>query len=255
MKIIYAEDYASMSRKAANLLAAVVLLKPSGVLGLATGSTPVGTYRELIEKCRAGDLDFSQTRTVNLDEYVGLQPDDEQSYNRFMHANLFSQINIDPANTHLPDGLSPDSTTECQRYDALIQSLGGIDIQLLGIGANGHIGFNEPANAFQKCVHCVSLTESTIQANARFFASPEQVPTKAYTMGMQAIMQAKKIVLVANGAGKATILCDALFGPITPQVPASILQLHPDVTIIADKEALACILADHPDAVSERSSC
>lgn len=255
MKILYATDYASMSRKAANILSAVIILRPESVLGLATGSTPLGTYRQLIDWYRKGDLDFSRTRTINLDEYVGLGPDDEQSYAWFMHHNLFSQVNIDRANTHLPDGRNLDCDAECRRYNALLHSLGGVDIQLLGIGANGHIGFNEPGSAFERETHCVRLAESTIKANARFFASPEHVPTQAYTMGMKAIMQAHKILLIANGNAKSEILSTALFGPITPQVPASILQLHPDVTVIADGEALADVLKDNPESVTGYQPC
>ena len=255
MKILYAEDYTSMSRKSANILSAVIILEPDSVLGLATGSTPLGTYRQLIDWYRKGDLDFSQIRTINLDEYVGLSSDNDQSYAWFMRQHLFSQVNINPANTHLPNGLNADNAAECRRYNDLLHSLGGVDIQLLGIGANGHIGFNEPGSAFEKEAHCVRLTESTIQANARFFATPEQVPTHAYTMGMKAIMQARKIVLIASGEPKSEILNTALFGPITPQIPASILQLHPDVTVIADHEALAAILRDHPEAVTGRQPC
>ncbi len=255
MKILYAEDYASMSRKAANILSAVIILKPDSVLGLATGSTPLGTYRQLIDWYRKGDLDFSRSRTINLDEYVGLSADNDQSYAFFMRKNLFSQVNIDPANTHLPNGLNEDTANECQRYNELLHSLGGVDIQLLGIGANGHIGFNEPGSAFERETHCVRLSESTIQANARFFASPDLVPTHAYTMGMKAIMQARKIVLIASGEAKSEILDTALFGPITPQVPGSILQLHPDVTVIADREALAAILRNHPEAISGQQPC
>ncbi len=255
MKILYAENYQSMSRKAANILSAQIILEPDCILGLATGSTPLGTYRQLIDWYRKGDLDFSSCHTVNLDEYAGLSADDPQSYAWFMRENLFSQININPANTHLPDGTNQDADAECQRYNELIRSLGGVDLQLLGIGQNGHIGFNEPGSAFEKETHCVQLTASTIQANARFFKSPSDVPTRAYTMGMKAIMQARKILLIASGAAKAGILHEALFGPITPQVPASILQLHPNVTVVADQEALAVILQKRPDQVGGYSPC
>jgi len=255
MKILFADNYHSMSRKAANIISAQLILNPHSVLGLPTGSSPIGTYQQLIEWYRKGDLDFSGCHTVNLDEYVGLAARDSQSYAWFMHQNLFSQINIDPANTHLPDGTQTDAAAECQRYNDLIHKLGGVDLQFLGIGPNGHIGFNEPGSAFEKETHCVALTESTIQANARFFASSDQVPTHAYTMGMKAIMQARKILLIASGAAKAGILYDALFGPITPQVPGSIVQLHPDITVVADQDALSVILSRQPQQVSGRTPC
>lgn len=255
MKIQFAENYQSMSRKAANIISARIILEPHSVLGLATGSTPLGIYHQLIDWYRKGDLDFSHCHTVNLDEYVGLAADNEQSYAWFMHKNLFSQINIDPANTHLPDGTHTAAAVECRRYNDLIRHLGGVDLQLLGIGPNGHIGFNEPGSAFEKETHCVELTASTIQANARFFPSPDQVPVKAYTMGMKAIMQARKIILVATGAAKSEILYEALFGPITPLVPASIIQLHPDVTVVADQEALSVILSKQPQQVSGQTPC
>lgn len=177
--------------------------------------------------------------TVNLDEYKGLSRDNDQSYYYFMHQNLFDHVNIPAENTHLPNGMEPDSQKECQEYTNLIQSLGGVDLQLLGIGHNGHIGFNEPGEAFDKQVHCVNLTQSTIEANKRFFASADDVPKQAYTMGIKTIMQAKKILIVASGEDKAEIVRDAFFGPITPKVPASVLQLHNDVTLVADEAALS----------------
>ena len=334
MRIYKAKDYADMSRKAANIVSAQVIMKPNCVLGLATGSTPIGLYKQLVEWFRKGDLDFSEVMTVNLDEYKGLsrendqsyyyfmhqnlfdhvnipventhlpngmEPDSEkecrryteliqslggvdlqllgighnghigfnepgesfdkqvhcvnltvnldeykglsrendQSYYYFMHQNLFDHVNIPVENTHLPNGMEPDSEKECRRYTELIQSLGGVDLQLLGIGHNGHIGFNEPGESFDKQVHCVNLTESTIEANKRFFASAEDVPKQAYTMGIKTIMQAKKILIVASGEDKAEIVQKAFFGPITPQVPASVLQLHNDVTLVADEAALS----------------
>ncbi len=232
MKVIHTTSYSDLSRKAANIISAQVILKPQSVLGLATGSTPIGTYKQLIEWYNRGDLDFSTTMTVNLDEYVGLAPTNEQSYRYFMNENLFRHINIPTENTHVPSGMAKDMAAECVNYDALITSLGGIDLQLLGIGHNGHIGFNEPGNAFEKDTHIVSLGESTIQANARFFEDIKEVPSKAITMGIKSILQAKKILLIANGPDKKDIIEKALYGPITPNVPASILQLHPDLTVI-----------------------
>ena len=228
-----------MSRKAANIVSAQVIMKPNCVLGLATGSTPIGLYKQLVEWFRKGDLDFSEVMTVNLDEYKGLSRENDQSYYYFMHQNLFDHVNIPVENTHLPNGMEPDSEKECHRYTELIQSLGGVDLQLLGIGHNGHIGFNEPGESFDKQVHCVNLTESTIEANKRFFASAKDVPKQAYTMGIKTIMQAKKILIVASGEDKAEIVQKAFFGPITPQVPASVLQLHNDVTLVADEAALS----------------
>lgn len=232
MKVIHATSYSDLSRKAANIISAQVILKPHSVLGLATGSTPIGTYKQLIEWYNKGDIDFSSAITVNLDEYVGLAPTNEQSYRYFMNENLFKHINVPIENTHVPSGLAKDMEEECVKYDALITNLGGIDLQLLGIGHNGHIGFNEPDNAFEKTTHIVSLGESTIQANARFFEDINEVPNKAITMGIKSIMQAKKILLIANGPDKKDIIEKALYGPVTPSVPASILQLHPDLTVI-----------------------
>ena len=243
MRIYRAKDYEEMSRKAAGIVSAQIIMKPECVLGLATGSTPVGLYKQLIEWYRNGDLDFSGVRTVNLDEYKGISRENDQSYYYFMHQNLFDHVNIPAGNTHLPDGMEPDSEKECRRYEELIQSMGSVDLQLLGIGHNGHIGFNEPADAFDKLVHCVNLTQSTIEANKRFFASAEEVPRQAYTMGIQTIMRSKKILIIANGEGKADIVRDAFFGPITPMVPASVLQLHNDVTLVADEAALSKIPA------------
>ncbi|MGN0975030.1 MAG: glucosamine-6-phosphate deaminase [Gemmiger sp.] len=241
MKIIRAKDYLDMSRKAANIISAQVIMKPDCVLGLATGGTPVGTYRQLVEWYDKGDLDFSEVSTVNLDEYRGLPRENDQSYWYFMNENLFRKVNVDPARIHLPDGTNLDSEGECKRYDQVICRLGGIDLQLLGIGPNGHIGFNEPGAAFELETHCVDLTEETIEANKRFFASREQVPRQAYTMGIKSIMQARKILVVANGAGKARAVREAVAGPVTPKCPASILQIHPDCTLVADEEALSLL--------------
>lgn len=241
MRIYEATDYNDMSRKAANIISAQVIMKPNAVLGLATGSTPEGTYRQLIEWYKKGDIDFSQTKSVNLDEYLGLSKENEQSYAYYMNKHFFSQINIKEENTHLPNGLETDALLECSRYNHVIQDLGGIDIQLLGIGGNGHIGFNEPGEAFEKETHCVKLTEDTIKANARFFETMDEVPKYAYSMGIKNIMQANKILLIASGEAKAEALYQAIYGPIHPGMPASILQLHNNVTIVADQAALKLI--------------
>lgn len=241
MKIYKAKDYKDMSRKAANIISAQVIMKPNCVLGLATGSTPIGTYDQLVEWYNKGDLDFSEVTTVNLDEYKGLPRTNDQSYYYFMHQHLFDRVNIDPERTNVPNGMEPDAEKECGRYEELIRSLGGVDLQLLGLGHNGHIGFNEPGEAFEKETHCVDLTESTIEANKRFFASADDVPKQAYTMGIKTIMQAKKILIVVNGENKADIVERAFFGPVTPEVPASILQLHNDVTLVGYEAALAKI--------------
>ncbi len=239
MKIYESKDYRDMSRKAANILSAQIIMKPNCVLGLATGSTPIGTYDQLVEWYKKGDLDFSEVTTVNLDEYKGLSRDDQQSYYYFMHTHLFDRVNIHSENTHVPNGMESDSEAECSRYEKLIHSIGGVDLQLLGIGHNGHIGFNEPGAAFEKETHCVDLTADTIDANKRFFASIEEVPKQAYSMGIKTIMQAKKILLIVSGADKAEIIQRAFFGPVTPEVPASILQLHNDLVVVGDKEALS----------------
>ena len=241
MKIYKAKDYKDMSRKAANIISAQVIMKPNCVLGLATGSTPIGTYDQLVEWYNKGDLDFSEVTTVNLDEYKGLPRTNDQSYYYFMHQHLFDRVNIDPERTNVPNGMEPDAEKECGRYEELIRSLGGVDLQLLGLGHNGHIGFNEPGEAFEKETHCVDLAGRTIETNKRFFASADDVPKQAYTMGIKTIMQAKKILIVVNGENKADIVERAFFGPVTPEVPASILQLHNDVTLVGDEAALAKI--------------
>ena len=238
--IIYeAKDYKDMSRKAANIISAQIIMKPNCVLGLATGSTPIGTYEQLIEWYHKGDLDFSKVTSVNLDEYRGLEKSNDQSYDYFMHEHLFDKVNIHPENVNLPDGMAEDAEKECKRYEELIRSLGGVDLQLLGLGHNGHIGFNEPGAAFEKETHCVNLTERTIEANKRFFASADDVPKQAFTMGIKTIMQAKKILVIASGEDKAEILKEAFFGPVTPAVPASILQLHNNVIVVGDQAVLS----------------
>ena len=241
MRFIVTKDYNDMSRKAANIISAQIITKPNCVLGLATGSTPVGTYKQLVEWYNKGDLDFSEVSTVNLDEYKGLDHDNDQSYYYFMMNNLFKHVNIDLSRTHVPDGTEPDSEKACADYEEIVRSYGGIDLQLLGLGHNGHIGFNEPSDNFAKVTHCVDLTESTIKANARFFEKIEDVPTQAYTMGIGTIFKARRILLIASGKDKAEIVKKAFCGPIDPQVPASILQLHPDVTVVLDEDAASLL--------------
>ncbi len=243
LRIYQEADYAAMSRRAAHIIAAEVIRRPNCVLGLATGSTPVGTYQQLTAWNRQGDLSFREVRTVNLDEYKGLAPTHDQSYRYFMQANLFDHIDIDPAATNVPDGLAADPDAECARYDQLVASLGYADLQLLGLGRNGHIGFNEPCDRFVKETHVVDLTESTIEANARFFASRDDVPRQALTMGIGCIMAARRVLLIASGEDKAEALYNAFCGPITPACPASILQLHSDVVVVGDKAALSKLTA------------
>jgi len=232
MNFIKVNTYEELSARAAAIICGQVAMKPQCVLGLATGSSPLGTYGKMAEKNKAGEVDFSEVKTVNLDEYVGLSSDHEQSYRYFMNNNLFKHININIENTYVPNGCASDVEAECKAYDDLIKALGGIDLQLLGIGYDGHIGFNEPDTYFEKATHKVTLDSSTIEANSRFFASRDDVPITAVTMGMGGIMSAKKVLLIANGKGKRDIVEKAFFGPITPAVPASILQLHPDLTVI-----------------------
>lgn len=239
MRIIRAKDYEKMSRKAADVISAVMTLQPQCVLGLATGSSPVGTYRHLVQRYENGDLDFSGVTTVNLDEYRGLGRENPQSYYYFMKEHLFSRVNVRPECTHIPDGTETDSQKACASYNAILEQAGQIDLQLLGIGHDGHIGFNEPADHFEQFTHCVRLTDMTIEANARFFESREEVPTEAYTMGIGTIMSARRVLMVASGADKAAILKTAFYGPVTPEVPASILQMHPDFILIADEAALS----------------
>ena len=241
MRVYRATDYNDMSRKAANILSAQVILKPNSVLGLATGSTPLGTYKQLIEWFKKGDIDFSEVTTVNLDEYIGLAKDDVNSYHYFMKQNFWDHVNISPEHTHIPDGTSPDAEGECSKYDRLITKIGGIDMQLLGLGQNGHIGFNEPGSAFDKDTHVVKLSEMTIEANKRFFEREEDMPRRALTMGIRSIMQSRRILVIASGVHKSEVLKKAFFGPVTPSVPASVLQLHNDVTLVGDAEALSLI--------------
>lgn len=239
MRIYCEKDYNAMSRRAAAVIAAQVVSKPECVLGLATGSTPIGAYQQLVEWYKKGDLSFAGVRSVNLDEYVGLAPTHDQSYRYFMQHNLFDHVDILPENTNVPDGLAADTAAECARYEDVVKALGYADLQLLGLGRNGHIGFNEPCDHFPVATHLVDLTQSTIEANARFFASAGDVPKQALTMGIGTIMRARSILVVASGADKADAVRRTVAGPVTPEVPASILQLHPNVTIIGDEAALA----------------
>jgi glucosamine-6-phosphate deaminase len=237
INLVVARDAAEVGKLAADQFEAVLRVKPACVIGLATGSTPLPLYQELIEREKTGRIDFSRVRSANLDEYKGLAPDHPQSYRRFMQENLFDHISIRPENTIVPDGLATDVHTMCAAYEKQIEEWGGVDVQLLGIGHDGHIGFNEPDDHFPVMTHEVVLTAMTRDANKRFFSSIEEVPTAAFTMGIGTVMAARKIVMVITGADKQKILRKAFFGPVTPEVPASILQFHPDVTVICDAAA------------------
>ncbi len=243
MRIYREKDYEAMSRRAAQIIAAEIAHNPACLLGLATGSTPEGAYRYLVDWYKQGLLSFKDVRSVNLDEYVGLAPDHDQSYRYFMQSNLFDHVDIDPANTRVPDGLTRDAKAFCDEYDAFIRAQGYVDLQLLGIGRNGHIGFNEPGGCFVKETHVVDLAESTIDANARFFASRDDVPKQAISMGMGTIMGAKKVLLCASGEEKADAICGSVLGAISPSCPASILQLHPDVIVVVDEAAFSKLAA------------
>ncbi len=241
MKLMKAANPAEAGQLAADIFEEIIRENPQCVLGLATGSTPLPLYRELIEREKAGKIDFSKVRSANLDEYKGLSGDHPQSYRYFMQENLFNHISIDPANTIVPDGLAEDAEAMCADYEKKIADMGGVDIQLLGIGHDGHIGFNEPCDYFPAVTHEVELEEMTREANKRFFASLDEVPTAAYTMGVGTVMAARKVLLIATGKDKAEIVKKSFFGPVKPEVPASILQFHPDVTVILD-EAAASLL-------------
>ena len=236
-RVIKVSDPAQMGIAAADVFEAMIQTKPACVIGLATGSTPLPLYAELARRNKAGIIDFSRVRSANLDEYVGLGPDHPQGYRKFMQDNLFDHINIKPENTIVPDGLAEDEQAMCENYERQIEAWGGIDLQLLGIGHDGHIGFNEPDDHFPAMTHRVKLTEMTIDANKRFFDSADDVPKAAFTMGIGTIMSAKKIIMVVTGADKREILHKTFWGPVTPEVPASILQFHPDVTLICDEAA------------------
>ena len=238
MKTIICKTYEDISTCAANIVADVIKANPSCVLGLATGSTPVGMYQKLMEMNQNGEIDFSSVTTVNLDEYYPIAPTNDQSYRYFMNENLFNHVNINKANTYVPDGTAADPDEACAAYEALVAKVGPADVQVLGIGQNGHIGFNEPSDALEVATHVTGLTESTIRANARFFASIEDVPTKALTMGIGTILSAKKIIILANGAAKAQAVKKMLEGKLNTSCPASMLNLHPDVTLICDEAAM-----------------
>ena len=237
MKVIIYKDAQSVALAAAMVFAAALYEKPNAVFGLATGGTPEPLYAELVRMNTEGLIDFSKARTFNLDEYVGLAPDHPASYRRFMNEKLFSKINIDPANTHVPSGVAPDLQREAAEYDAAIERTGGIDVQLLGIGVNGHIGFNEPSSVFPYATNIVDLTPSTIDANKRYFESADEVPRRAISMGVGTIMAARKIVLIATGGNKADAICWAVKGEIDPQIPASILRCHADALVFLDEAA------------------
>lgn len=241
MKTIVCKTYEEMSTCAAEIMADVMKQTPACVLGLATGSTPVGMYKKLIDMNRAGEIDFSQVTTVNLDEYYPIAPDSDQSYRYFMNVNLFDHVNVDKAKTYVPDGTATDPDEACAAYEALVNKVGPADIQVLGIGQNGHIGFNEPAKALEVGTHVTVLTENTIKANARFFASVDDVPTKALTMGIGTILSAKKIIILASGAAKAEAVSKMLAGKLDTSCPASMLNLHADVTVICDEAAMNAI--------------
>lgn len=233
MKFIICENYDEMSAKAADIFIKEITEKPNCVLGLATGSTPVGMYEKIVR----ADLDFSRVTTVNLDEYYPITPENENSYRYFMNKNLFDKVNIDKKNTHVPNGTAKDAEKECESYDAMINQLGGIDLQVLGIGQNGHIGFNEPSDALVAGTHVTELSESTIEANSRFFENESDVPRHALTMGMASIFSARKIVLLASGKNKHAAISALISDSITTRIPATMLKMHPDVTVICDGEA------------------
>lgn len=251
MKIIEAKNYDHMSHIAANIIASQLILCPKTVLGLATGSSPEGIYKELVEKYNNGDIDFSQVVSFNLDEYCGLPREHEQSYYYYQNNHLFSKVNISKENTHLPNGNVDDINAECENYEKMIAESGGVDIQILGIGHTGHIGFNEPSDSFAKMTHSVDLEQVTIEANARFFNSIDEVPKKAVTMGIGTIMRAKKLVMVVSGKDKAEILYKSVTGEVTPKVPATILQFHKDVTIVADADAISILKEKAPHMISK----
>ncbi len=237
MEVAIFETYEEMSKVAAKMIAERIKAKPNLVLGLATGSTPVGTYQELIRLHTEEGLDFSQVRSFNLDEYLGITGDHDQSYRYFMNTNLFDHVNIDKANTRVPDGAAADPQTSCKQYEEDIKAAGGIDFQVLGVGGNGHIAFNEPGSSRDSRTRVVDLDEATLKANSRFFDSIDDVPKQAISMGMATIMETKEVILLANKANKADAIVKTIEGPVTEAVPASLLQEHPNVTFMVEKEA------------------
>ena len=241
MKVIVCENYEELSNQAAKIVSGQLIVKPNSILGLATGSTPIGLYQNLIDMNKKGEIDFSEVKTYNLDEYYPIKKSNDQSYDYFMNEQLFSHINIDKNNTHLPNGEAEDPVKECERYEKMLDAIGGVDLQILGIGQNGHIAFNEPDENLIAVTHLTGLTQSTIEANSRFFASADEVPKQALTMGMGSILKAKKIVILANGANKSKAVAELLNDNITTSNPATMLKVHPDVTLICDKEAFSAV--------------
>jgi len=241
MRIIRTKDYYDMSRKTANMIAAQIMLKPNSLLGLATGASPIGAYKCLVEDYKCGNVDFSGISSVNLDEFYGIGADNEQSFHYFMNHHLFNHVNIKADNTFIPDGLAKDPDKECAQYEEIIRSKGGVDLLLLGLGLNGHMGYNEPADELKLNTHCTDLSPTTIEANKHLFADEGQMPLKANTMGVGTIMRSKAILMIVSGTAKANIVKEAFFGPVTTQVPASLLQLHPNFTIIGDEAAFSQI--------------
>jgi glucosamine-6-phosphate deaminase len=252
MRIVLSDTYRDMSRKAAYIVASQIILNPRSVLGLATGDTPLGLYRMLISMYWGGDLDFSGITTFNLDEYHGLSEESPYSYHYYMKQNLFQHINIKEEQCHIPRGTAENVEEECRLYDRAIEAVGGIDLQILGLGVDGHIGFNEPDEKFEGGTHLVELQESTLRSNARFFPSPDEVPRFALSMGIKSIMKAKKILLLASGASKADAIYEALRGEVNPELPASILQLHPEVTCILDRNAASRLEAEGEEFFLEK---
>ncbi len=239
MKVIVCENYEELSNQAAKIVSSQLIVKPNSILGLATGSTPIGLYRNLIEMNKKGEIDFSKVKTFNLDEYYPIKKSNDQSYDYFMNEQLFSQVNIDKNNINIPNGEASDAEAECARYESLLDEIGGVDLQILGIGQNGHIAFNEPDEKLVAVTHLTGLTQNTIEANARFFASEDEVPKQALTMGMGSILKAKKIVIMANGANKAKAVAELMDDMISTSNPATMLKVHADVTLICDKEAFS----------------
>ncbi|AZO93509.1 glucosamine-6-phosphate deaminase [Halocella sp. SP3-1] len=241
MRVIIENDYQTMSRKAALLVASQVNLKPNSVLGLATGSTPEGMYQKLVQMYHRGEIDFSEVITFNLDEYYKLPPDNKESYHYYMQKNLFKHVNLYPENTNIPRGMVGNIETECKYYEEKIQRAGGIDLQVLGIGSNGHIGFNEPGDRLNVTTKLIKLTEETIKSNSRFFDSPDKVPRKAVSVGMATILKAERIILLASGENKAEAIKKTVNGYVDTRVPSSLLQTHPEVTLIIDEEAASLL--------------